>query len=59
MNNRLNSCKAFFSFSSVALLEQHVDDFELHAVKDKIAVILTWKFSSTLKTLEIYFEFIE
>jgi hypothetical protein len=41
------------------LLEQHVDDFDLHAVKDEIAVILNWKFSSTLKTLEIYLEFIE
>ncbi len=37
---KLNSCKTFLSFSSIALLEQHVDEFKLHAVKDKIAVIL-------------------
>jgi hypothetical protein len=61
LNNdiKLNSCKTFLSFSSIALLEQHVDDFDLHAVKNKIAVILNWKFSATLKVLEIYLEFIE
>ncbi len=37
---RLNSCKTFLNFSSVALFDQHVDEFELHAVKNKIAVIL-------------------
>jgi hypothetical protein len=37
---KLNSCKAFLNFSSVALLDQHVNDFELHVVKNKIAVIL-------------------
>jgi hypothetical protein len=37
---KLNSCKAFLDFSSVALLEQHVDGFRLHVVKDKIATIL-------------------
>jgi hypothetical protein len=31
----------------------------LHAAKDKIAVILNWKFSARLKVLEIYLEFIE
>jgi hypothetical protein len=56
---KLNSCKAFLSFLSVVLLEQHVDDFELHAVKNKIVVILSWKFSVTLKALKIYLEFIE
>ncbi len=61
LNNdiKLNSCKTFLNFSSIALLEQHVDDFELHAAKNKIAVILNWKFSATLKVLEIYLEFIE
>ncbi len=56
---KLNLCKAFLSFSSVVLLEQHVDDFELHAVKNKIVIILNWKFSVTLKALKIYLEFIE
>jgi hypothetical protein len=56
---RLNSCKTFLNFFSIALLEQHVDEFELHAVKDKVAVILNWKFFSTLKILKIYLEFIE
>jgi hypothetical protein len=56
---KLNSCKTFLSFSSIALLEQHVDEFKLHAVKDKIAVILNWKFSSTLKTLKVYLDFID
>jgi hypothetical protein len=37
---KLNSCKAFLRFSSIVLLEQHVDEFGLYAVKDKIAVIL-------------------
>jgi hypothetical protein len=37
---KLNSCKTFLSFSFVTLLDQHVDEFELHAVKNKIAVIL-------------------
>jgi hypothetical protein len=39
-NIRLNSDKAFLSFSSIALLDQHVDEFDLHATKDKIAAIL-------------------
>ncbi len=56
---RLNSCKTFLSFSSIALLEQHVDDLDLHAIKDKIAAILNWKFSKILKALKIYLEFIE
>jgi hypothetical protein len=36
-----------------------LNDFELHAAKNKIVAILNWKFSVTLKTLEIYLEFIE
>jgi hypothetical protein len=56
---KLNSCKTFLNFSSVALLDQHVDEFELHVVKNKITVILNWKFFSTLKVLKIYLEFIE
>jgi hypothetical protein len=43
----------------MTLLDQHVDEFDLYAVKDKIVVILNWKFSFTLKTLKIYIEFIE
>jgi hypothetical protein len=31
----------------------------LHAAKNKIAVILNWKFSATLKVLEIYLDFID
>ncbi len=58
-NIKLNSLKAFLNFSSIALLSQHVDDFGLHAAKDKIAAILNWKFSVTLKALKIYLEFIE
>ncbi len=56
---KLNSCKAYLSFSFVALLEQHVDGFDLYAVKDKIATILNWKFSNTLKALKIYVGFTE
>ncbi len=56
---KFNLCKAFLSFSFVVLLEQHVDDFELLAVKNKIVFILSWKFSVTLKALKIYLEFIE
>jgi hypothetical protein len=56
-NIKLNSCKTFLNFSSIALLEQHVDEFDLYAVKDKIAAILNWKFLSTLKTLKIYLRF--
>ncbi len=54
---KLNSCKTFLSFSSVVLLEQHFDEFDLYAVKDKIAAILNWKFFLTLKVLKIYLEF--
>jgi hypothetical protein len=56
---KLNSCKTFLSFSSIALFEQLVDELDLHAVKDKITVILNWKFSTNLKVLKIYLEFIE
>jgi hypothetical protein len=59
---KLNSCKAFLSFSSVALLKQHVNEFDLYAVKDKIAVILNWDFLSILKTrltAELNFEHVE
>jgi hypothetical protein len=56
---KLNSCKTFLRFSSIVLLKQHVDEFELYAVKDKIAVILNWKFSSTLKVLKVYLDFID
>jgi hypothetical protein len=59
MSIKLNSFKTFLSFSSMTLLDQHVDEFELHAVKNKIVVILNWKFSATLKALKIYLEFIE
>jgi hypothetical protein len=56
---KLKSCKAFLNFSSIILLNKHVDEFDLYAVKNKIVVILSWKFSSTLKVLKIYLEFIE
>jgi hypothetical protein len=56
---KLNSCKTFLNFSSIALLSQHVDEFDLYAIKDKIIVILSWKFFSTLKVLKIYLEIIE
>jgi hypothetical protein len=56
---KLNSCKTFLSFSSIVLLDQHVDELDLHAIKDKITIILSWKFSTTLKALKIYLEFIE
>jgi hypothetical protein len=56
---KFNSCKAFLNFSSIALLEQHVDEFDLHAVKNKVVVILNWKFLITLKALKIYLRFIE
>jgi hypothetical protein len=35
-NIRLNSDKNFLNFSSVVLLDQHVNNLELHAAKDKI-----------------------
>jgi hypothetical protein len=56
---KLNSSKAFLNFSFVALLDQHVDDFDYHTTKNKIVAILNWKFSTILKTLEIYLEFID
>ncbi len=56
---KLNSCKTFLNFSSIALLEQHVDEFDLHAIKNKVVAILNWKFLTTLKALKIYLRFIE
>ncbi len=56
---KLNSAKIFLNFLSIALLDQHVDEFEFHAVKDKIVAILSWKFFATLEALKIYLEFIE
>jgi hypothetical protein len=56
---KFNSNKTFLKFSSMTLLDQHVNDLDLHAVKNKIAVILNWKFFAILKILKIYLEFIE
>lgn len=56
---KLNSMKSFLGFSSVVLLWQHVDDFELSAFKNKVAAILKWKFLFTLSALKIYIEVID
>lgn len=53
----IKSIKAFFNFSDVQLLEQHVDFLELFIFENKLAVIVKLKFSKTLKEFETYLEF--
>ena len=59
LNIFLSSIKSFLKYSSVQLLEQKVNAFELTTTTEKIEAIVKLNFFKTLKNLEIYFDFIE
>ena len=58
-NISINSKKAFFDYSSVTLLDQHVTSFELSTDESKLQTISNLKFPSTLNQLETYLELTE
>ena len=59
LNIFLSSIKSFLKYSSVQLLEQKVNAFELTTTTAKIKVIVKLNFLKILKNFEIYFDFIE
>ena len=54
----LNSKKSFFEYSSIVLLDQIVDVFEMIIFEKKLATIIKLTFSRTLKELKIYVKLI-
>ena len=52
----IKSSKAFFDYSNVQLLDQHVDFFDLSIAEDKLKVISMLRFSRTLREFEIYLD---
>ena len=52
----IKSNKAFFDYSNVQLLDQHVDFFDLSIVENKLKIINMLRFSRTLRELEINFD---
>ena len=50
----INSVKTFIDYSSVNLLEQHVNSFDLSINKDKIKIISEFIFSQNLNDFETY-----
>ena len=53
-NISINSVKTFIDYSSVNLLEQHVNSFDLSINKDKIKIISEFIFSQNLNDFETY-----
>ena len=58
-NISLSSFKSFLNYSSIQLLEQKVNAFDLTTATEKIETIVKLEFFKTLKNLETYFDFIE
>ena len=58
-NISINSKKAFFDYSSMTLLDQHVTSFELFTDESKLQTISNLKFSSILSQLKTYLELTE
>ncbi len=55
----LNLKKVFFEYSSIVLLEQIVDAFDLIIVEEKLVAIVNLTFSLTLKKLKVYLNLID
>ena len=51
--------KFFFDYSTIALLDQKVDVFDLIIAVDKLKIIVKLNFSYTLKNLKIYLNLTE
>ena len=58
-NISFNSSKSFLNYSSIQLLKQKIDAFDLTTVSEKIKTIIKFEFFKILKNLKIYFDFIE
>ena len=58
-NISLNLEKSFLNYSSIQLLKQKVDVFDLIIVSEKIEAIIKFEFLRNLKNFEIYLDFIE
>ena len=56
---RLSSKKSYLNYSTVALLKQKIDVFDLTIAADKLTAITNLRFSYTLKNLEGYLDFTE
>ena len=48
--------KTHLNYSSIILLNQQIDDFDMISLKKQIAVLQDLSFSETLKNLEIYLD---
>ena len=59
LNISLNSFKSFLNYSSMQLLEQKVNAFDLTTATEKIETIVKLEFFKTLKDFETYLDFIE
>ncbi len=55
----ISSKKSFIDYSSVILLDQKVDDFDLTTSVEKLKIITSLNFSWTLRALNIYLDMIE
>ena len=58
-NISFNSDKSFLNYSSIQLLKQKVDAFDLTIASEKIEAIVKLEFFRNLKNFETYFDFIE
>ena len=56
---RLSLKKSYFDYSTVALLSQKMNAFDLIIAANKLAAIVNLKYSHTLKNLKIYLNFTE
>jgi len=55
----ISSKKLFIDYSSVILLNQKVDDFDLTISVEKLKTIISLDFSRTLRALNIYLDMID
>ncbi len=54
----ISSKKSFINYSSVILLDQKIDDFDLTISVEKLKTIISLNFSQTLHMLDIYLDII-
>ena len=55
----LNLKKSFLNYSFVIFFKQRVDSLSLFTFEKKLAVIITLRFSKTLRQLKTFLEFID
>ena len=58
-NISIKSIKVFIDYSSISLLNQKIDFFDLTTTKKKLNVIVKFRFFRTFRQLKTYLRFIE